>query len=91
MEAPPEKISILRLPQLRVRTGLSRSTIYALVKSGALKAPISLGARAVGWLSTDVDDYINSRIALGRPNLPHFSSGHKVVSTHAKSNKEATS
>ena len=54
--------SVLRLPQVKAKIGVSRSTIYALVKSGELKPPISIGARAVGWLSTDNEDFIKSRI-----------------------------
>jgi prophage regulatory protein len=51
---------ILRLPQVKARTGLSRSTIYALVKEGKLARPVPLGARAVGWLESDVTRYIES-------------------------------
>jgi prophage regulatory protein len=55
--------TIIRLPQVLQRTGLSRSTIYTLIKDGQFKAPISLGRRAVGWLSSDVDEFIESRAA----------------------------
>jgi prophage regulatory protein len=58
--------SIVRLPQVKQRTGLSRSTIYALIKSGHFKAPISLGARAVGWLDSDVDEFIAERVKASR-------------------------
>jgi len=59
--------TIYRLPQVKQRTGLSRSTIYALIKCGQFKAPISLGARAVGWLSSDVDEFLAARIKASRP------------------------
>ena len=42
--------SILRLPVVKARTGLSRSTIYQRVAEGDFPKPINLGARAVGWL-----------------------------------------
>lgn len=58
--------AILRLPQVQQRTGLSRSTIYARIKAGLLKAPISLGSRAVGWLSSDIDAFIDSCILASR-------------------------
>jgi prophage regulatory protein len=57
---------ILRLKQIKERTGLSRSTIYALIKAGQFKAPISLGARAVGWLESDVSEFIESRVKASR-------------------------
>ncbi|WP_292931774.1 AlpA family transcriptional regulator [Noviherbaspirillum sp.] len=58
--------TIIRLPQVKQRTGLSRSTIYSLIKAGQFKAPISLGARAVGWLESDVSDFIESRVKASR-------------------------
>lgn len=57
---------ILRLAQVKERTGLSRSTLYTLIKTGQLKAPISLGARAVGWLESDVSEFIESRVKASR-------------------------
>lgn len=58
--------TIIRLPQVKQRTGLSRSTIYSLIRIGAFKAPISLGARAVGWLDSDVDEFIAARVNASR-------------------------
>ena len=58
--------TIIRLPQVKQRTGLSRSTIYALIKDGKFNAPISLGARAVGWLDSDVDEFITARVNASR-------------------------
>lgn len=58
--------TIIRLPQVKQRTGLSRSTIYSLIKCGQFKAPISLGARAVGWLESDVSEFIESRVKASR-------------------------
>ena len=55
--------SILRLPVVKSRTGLSRSTIYLRIKEGTFPSPVSLGARAVGWPSTDIDALNNARIA----------------------------
>lgn len=57
---------LIRLPQVKQRTGLSRSTIYALIKKGQFKPPISLGARAVGWLESDVSEFIENRVKASR-------------------------
>ncbi len=57
--------SILRLPQVQSRTGLSRSTIYAFVSQGRFPKPIALGARSVGWISSSIDSWIESRIQDG--------------------------
>lgn len=54
---------ILRVPEVSHDTGLSRSTIYSLVKRGEFPAPISLSERAVGWLSSDIQAWIEQRAA----------------------------
>jgi prophage regulatory protein len=56
--------TILRLALVKQRTGLSRSSIYSGVKQGTFPAQISLGPRAVGWLESSIDAWIQSRIAL---------------------------
>lgn len=52
--------TILRLPAVKTRTGLSRSTIYLRVSGGSFPRPVSLGARAVGWLESEVDMALSS-------------------------------
>ncbi|MGD1025721.1 MAG: AlpA family transcriptional regulator [Candidatus Sulfotelmatobacter sp.] len=59
-------ITILRLPMVRARTGLSRSTIYLRISDGSFPLPVSLGARAVGWLESDIEDWITRRILESR-------------------------
>lgn len=59
-------ISILRLPDVKTYTGLSRSTIYLRVAEGKFPAPIGLGGRAVGWVESEVQDWINNQIQLSR-------------------------
>lgn len=54
--------TILRLPQVKQRIGISRSAIYDAIKNGSFPDSISLGARAVGWLESDIDSWLNSRI-----------------------------
>lgn len=57
---------ILRRKQVQVRTGLSRSSIYAAIKEGTFPSPISLGARAVGWTTSSIDGWIEGRINASR-------------------------
>lgn len=57
--------SLLRLPAVKARVGLCRSSIYARVAEGTFPAPVSLGARAVAWDSRAVDAWIADRIANG--------------------------
>jgi prophage regulatory protein len=57
---------ILRLQSVKQRTGLSRSSIYLWIAKGQFPAPVSLGARAVGWVESEVDEWIARRIADSR-------------------------
>ena len=54
--------SILRLPSVKTRTGLSRSTIYLRISEGRFPKPISLGGRAVGWIEEEINDWLNQQI-----------------------------
>lgn len=53
---------IIRLPELINRTGLGRSTIYQLINDGKLNR-IKLGARSMGFLEKEVDDWIASKVS----------------------------
>jgi len=57
---------ILRLPQVTVKVGLSRSSIYAAIAAGRFPEPISLGPRSVGWLGSEIDTWLSDRVALSR-------------------------
>jgi prophage regulatory protein len=54
---------ILRLRAAKDLTGLSRSSIYLMMRAGTFPKNISLGARAVGWLEADIQAWIDSRIS----------------------------
>ena len=64
--------SILRLPAVQARTGLSRSTIYLRISEGRFPAPISLGGRAVGWVEAEVNDWLNEQIVASRETRPRL-------------------
>ena len=53
---------ILRLNAAKDLTGLSRSSIYLMMRAGTFPKSISLGARSVGWLEADIQGWIDSRI-----------------------------
>lgn len=54
---------IQRLPAVKFQSGLSRSTLYLRIAQGLWTKPISLGARAVGWPSSEVEAINAARIA----------------------------
>ena len=56
---------IIRLKDVIALTGLSRSTIYLRMVQGKFPK-INLGSRAVGWISSDVNEWIEERIRESR-------------------------
>ena len=73
--------TILRLPQVKTRTGLSRSSIYAAIQQKTFPPPIHLGTRSVGWLDSDISDWIESRINASTHNTKH--QPNKLVRNHS--------
>lgn len=69
------KPTILRLKQLQARIGLSRSTIYDKINTKsprhdpAFPRQVSLGPDAVGWVESEVDAWLESRIAASRKSV----------------------
>ncbi len=57
------KRTILRIPAVKSESGLSRSTIYLRISQRLWTKPVSLGARAVGWPSDEVEALNAARIA----------------------------
>jgi prophage regulatory protein len=57
---------ILRLPDVKIITQLSRSSIYAMAAKNIFPKPIRIGIRAVGWLEGDVQEWISARINASR-------------------------
>ncbi|MBF0629285.1 MAG: AlpA family transcriptional regulator [Magnetococcales bacterium] len=55
--------TVLRLPAVKARTGLSRTSIHMQVTNGTFPKPVKLGLRAIGWLESDIDDWIAQKVA----------------------------
>ena len=58
----------LRLRQVSQLTGLGRSMIYQMQAEGRFPQRIKLGERAVGWLESEVRDWLARRIDASRGN-----------------------
>lgn len=52
---------IFRRPDVETMTGLSRSTLYAMMAEGTFPKPVKLGKRAVGWREADLSNWLESR------------------------------
>jgi len=57
---------ILRLPEVMARVGLKRASIYQHIAAGTFPKQISLGVRAVGWLESEIEQWLSDRISASR-------------------------
>ena len=56
-------LCLLRLPEVRQRTRLSRSELYRRICAGTFPRPIKLGERVSAWAENEVTAWIAARIA----------------------------
>ncbi|WP_369178892.1 helix-turn-helix transcriptional regulator [Candidatus Thiodubiliella endoseptemdiera] len=57
-----QKEKILRLPAVMEQLSVSRATVYRMMDSGRLPKPIKLGLRSVGWLESDISQFIENQV-----------------------------
>lgn len=57
---------ILRIEDVKALTGLARSTIYGLVAEERFPKPIRLTTRCVGWLRSELEEWIAARVSTSR-------------------------
>lgn len=63
---PSKNKKILRLSSVKIKTGLARSTLYLKISQGTFPTPISLSERSVGWLESEVDQWIDQCVKKSR-------------------------
>ena len=61
-----KSVYIIRLREAIKKTGLSRSTIYNLMSAGTFVPKIQISTRAIGFLGSDIDAWIEARVAASR-------------------------
>ena len=61
--------SLIRLPEVLKRTGFGKAWIYRLISEGRFPAPVKIGVRAVGFVESEVDEWIQSVIETSRNNV----------------------
>ena len=57
---------LLRLPQVKSITGLSKSTIYSRIAEGTFPKQIPIGPRLVVWVESDIQHWIAEQVAAAR-------------------------
>ena len=69
--------SVIRFPAVKSRCGISRSNIYQQINQGTFPKPIRLGERAVGWLTSDIDEWLSRQIEQRRLSQSKVDTKHK--------------
>lgn len=57
-----QELRLISLKDVVTRTALSKSTIYQLIKDGTFPKQIAISVRRVGWLESELDNWIRSKI-----------------------------
>lgn len=55
--------ALLRLPAVILRTGLNANQIYDGQKAGTFPHSVPIGVRTVGWVDTEIDEWVEQQIA----------------------------
>jgi prophage regulatory protein len=61
-----DDVTFLRLPEVKAVTGLSKTSLYALIREGDFPAPVRLGPRAVAWVRSEVRQWAVERVHASR-------------------------
>jgi prophage regulatory protein len=59
--APVRPSRFLRLPEVKSRVGVGRSTLYRWMEEGRFPRSVQLSRKCVVWKEADIDDWIASR------------------------------
>ncbi|HDW0472828.1 helix-turn-helix transcriptional regulator [Escherichia coli] len=59
------------------RTGYSKAWVYALMSRGQFPQSVKIGARAIAFIESEIDDWIDQRIAESRSNKEQKQTGYK--------------
>jgi prophage regulatory protein len=60
------EVIFIRLPELKLITGLSKTSIYELIRGGRFPAPVRLGPRAVAWVKSEIRQWASERVKASR-------------------------
>ena len=63
-ESKPKRI--LRRPEVMARVGVTHSQIDNMEKQGHFPKRIKISVKAAGWIESEIDEFIEQRIAASR-------------------------
>jgi prophage regulatory protein len=63
LSATPGPPRLIKMPEVKSRTGHSESKIYGGVSDGSIPPPVATGSNSVGWVEAEIDAYVRFLIA----------------------------
>jgi len=63
----------IRLKDVMETTGLGKTTIYKYIEQGNFPKPVELGYRAVGWIESEISEWVMARVEERDQSLEVFS------------------
>jgi prophage regulatory protein len=61
-----DEVILMRLPEARAITGLSKTTIYESIRERSFPPPVRLGSRVVAWVKSGVRQWAVERVRASR-------------------------
>ncbi|HBE9081107.1 AlpA family transcriptional regulator [Serratia fonticola] len=61
--------NLIRLPDVQRRTGYSKAWIYRLMSQGKFPTSVKIGTRAIAFVESEIDEWVNERIAESRKEV----------------------
>ncbi|EKN5918691.1 TPA: helix-turn-helix transcriptional regulator [Yersinia enterocolitica] len=58
--------SLIRLSEVQCRTGYSKAWIYRLISQKRFPQSVKIGTRSIAFIESEIDEWINQRIAESR-------------------------
>lgn len=62
--------SLIRLSEVQRRTGYSKAWLYRLMSEKRFPLPVKIGARAIAFIESEIDAWIEERINASRSATP---------------------
>lgn len=63
MNTETPKPRLIRRAEVIARVGLCKASIYNRMNAGEFPRPVAIGGGRVAWLESDIDNWINERLA----------------------------
>lgn len=61
-----DDVVFIRLPEVKAVTGLSKTSIYELIRAKTFPAPVRLGPRSVAWVKAEIRHWAVERVQASR-------------------------